>query len=179
MAKATAGIENFDHTLNIIAGHFQLGWQLQFWMDTQSELGLTQSAFSKESLLLHTTKQLNAGADLIVDDWKLLHLADFLNYQAAELAAQKTAFYSSMEYLQVGLSHLDRERDSWERNYDRTLQFCVVLTQMQYSCGLLEECWETSGSVICNAKIFQDKYQMYCTKILCFKQKSSWMKPWS
>ncbi|CAB9518329.1 Transcriptional regulator [Seminavis robusta] len=151
--------------------HLRVGRQLRSWMDTQSELGLgsgtAAGAFSKESLLLHATKQLNAGADLIHDDWELLDLAD-LNYQAAALAARKTAFFSSMEYLQVGITHLGD--DAWRRHYDRTLRFCVALTRMQYSCGLLDECWETGGGVIAHAKSFDDKSKIYHTQVLCLMQ---------
>lgn len=149
--------------------HLRVGRQLRSWMDTQSELGLGQSGFSKESLLLHATKQLNAGASLINDDWELLDLVD-LNYQAAELAASKTAFFSSIEYLQVGLSLLEGQ-EAWSRYYDRVLKFYVALTRMQYSCGLPDECWETSTAVIDNAKTFREKSGIYHTRILCLMQR--------
>ena len=150
--------------------HLKVGRQLRSWMDTQSELGLgTSTGFSKDSLLLHATKQLNAGAELIDDDWELLDLVD-LNYSAAELAAKKTAFFSSMEYLQVGLKHLGGEK-AWEIRYERALRFCVALTRMQYSCGLLDECWETSEIVIRHGKNMRDKSRIYHTRVLCLMQR--------
>ena len=169
--------------------HLRVGRQLRSWMDTQAELGIGEaSGFSKDSLLLHATKQLNIGSDLIEDDWELLELAD-MNYQAAELAARKTAFFSSMEYLQVGLSLLggggkagiflddqsdvsysEKDKESndvteraWTRHYNRALQFSVALTRMQFCCGLLNECWVTSSNVIKYAKTFLDNSPIYHT----------------
>lgn len=146
--------------------HLKVGRQLRQWMDTSSELGLFQG-FSKESLLLHAAKQSNLGANLIQDEWELLELAE-LNFQAAELAARKAAFFSSMEYLQVGLSYLGST--AWERHYDLTLKFTIALTRMQYSCGLLQECWATSEAVIQHGKTFADKDRMYHTRLLCLTQ---------
>jgi predicted ATPase len=131
-------------------------------------VGIFQTGFSKESLLLHATNQLNAGADLIIDDWELKDLAD-LNYQAAELAAKKTAFMSAIQYLQTGLKHLGGQR-GWQDQYDRTLQFHVALARMLYSCGMLDECWNTTESVIQNGKSFHDTSLMYRTRVLCMLQ---------
>ncbi|KAG7359392.1 AAA ATPase domain containing protein [Nitzschia inconspicua] len=148
--------------------HLKVGRQLRAWMDTQEELGLFQSGFSKESLLLHATKQLNAAADLIVDDWERIDLAD-LNYQAAELAARKTSFVSAVEYLQNGLQHLGGDA-GWSEQYDRTLKFHVALARMQYSCGLLEDCWTTSDAVVRNGRNFKDTELIHRTRVLCLLQ---------
>jgi predicted ATPase len=149
--------------------HLKIGRKIRSWMDTQSELGLFQGGFSKESLLLlHATKQLNAGSDLITDDWELIDLAD-LNYQAAELAATKTAFISAMDYLQIGIIHLGGE-ESWINHFDRALRFHDALARMQYCCGRLDKCWETSESVIRHGKTFAHKSRVYRTRILCLMQ---------
>lgn len=145
-------------------------------------------------MLLHTTKQLNTGSELITDSWELKDLAD-LNYQAAELAARKTSFFSAVEYLQIGLDLLGE--NGWVEQYDRTLRFHIDLARMQYSCGLLEDCWKTSGSfdrlqwqgtlnpspvlnlpvfgsfteaVVENGKSFEDTEQIYRTRVLCLLQ---------
>eukprot|EP00797_Seminavis_robusta_P019984 Sro302_g112290.2 (721) ;mRNA; f:64419-66581 len=148
--------------------HLRVGRQLRGWMDTSSELGLTQG-FSKESLLLHAAKQSNLGADLIDDEWELLDLAE-LNYQAAELAARKAAFYSAMEYLQVGFSHLGDAKKAWSNHYDLALKFNVALARMQYCCGLLDESWETSEMVLQHGKSFRDKSGMYFCRLLSLTQ---------
>ena len=131
-------------------------------------MGLGQSGFSKDSLLLHATRQLNAGADLIKDEWELIDLVD-LNYQAAELAARKTAFFSAMEYLQLGLRHLGRDK-AREKDYDRWLRFHLALARMQFGNGLLDEFWETSESVIRHANTLQDKSRIYRKRVLCLMQ---------
>lgn len=148
--------------------HLKVGRHLRSWMDTQSELGLDQTGFSKDSLLLHATRQLNAGADLIEDNWELIDLVD-LNYQAAELAARTTAFFSAMEYLQVGLSHLGVK--ATEKDYTRWLRFQMALARMQFSCDLLDEFWETSEAVIRHAQSFVDKSRIYRKQVLCLMQK--------
>ena len=149
--------------------HLKVGRQLRSWMDTSAELGFMSEGqcFSNEALLLHAAKQSNLGADLINDEWELLELAE-LNYQAAELAASKAAFYSAMEYLQVGLSHLGS--GAWENHYDWALKFSNALTRMQYCCGLLDECWDTAAAVLRNGKSFTDKNRAYFTSILCLMQ---------
>jgi len=146
--------------------HLKVGRQLRSWMDTQSELGLG-SGFSSDSLLLHATKQLNSGSVMIQDQWELIDLVD-MNYQAAELAAHKTAFFSAMEYLRVGFKHLGK--DAWETNYDRALKFCNALTRVQYACGLLRDSWYTSDFIIRQGKTFQDQRLAYHTRILCLIQ---------
>ena len=120
-------------------------------------------------MLLHATRQLNAGADLMDDDWELIDLVD-LNYQAAELAARKTAFFSSMEYLQVGLDHLGGI-NAVEKDYDRWLRFHLALARMQFGCGLLDEFWATSDSVIRHAKTLRDMTRIYRKRVLCLMQK--------
>ena len=120
-------------------------------------------------MLLHATRQLNAGADLMDDDWELIDLVD-LNYQAAELAARKTAFFSSMEYLQVGLDHLGGI-NAVEKDYERWLRFHLALARMQFGCGLLDEFWATSDSVIRHAKTLRDMTRIYRKRVLCLMQK--------
>lgn len=131
-------------------------------------MGLSQNGFSKDSLLLHATRQLNAGADLIKDEWELIDLVD-LNYHAAELAARKTAFFSAMEYLQLGLGHLGGDK-AREKDYDRWLRFHLALARMQFGNGLLDEFWETSESVIRHANTLQDKCRIYRKRVLCLMQ---------
>ena len=131
-------------------------------------VGLFQTGFSRESLLLHATKQLNAGAELITDDWERKDLAD-LNYQAAELAARKTSFVSAVEYLQMGIHHI-KGVGGWSEQYDRTLRFHVALARMQSSCGLLEDCWNTTEEVVRNGKDFGDLALIHRTRVLCCLQ---------
>ena len=131
-------------------------------------VGLFQTGFSKESLLLHATKQLNAGAELIADDWERMDLAD-LNYQSAELAARNTSFNSAVEYLQMGIDHL-RGVGGWAAQYDRTLRFQVALARMQFSCGLLEDCWNTTEEVVRHGKNFGDLALIHRTRVLCLMQ---------
>jgi hypothetical protein len=105
---------------------------------------------------------------MISDDWELRDLAD-LNYQAAELAARKTSFVSSMEYLRLGLQHLGGD-DVWTEQYDRALKFHVPLARMQFSCGLIEDCWITSDAVIQNGRDIKDVELIHRTRILCLLQ---------
>lgn len=105
---------------------------------------------------------------MIIDDWELKDLAD-LNYQAAELAARKTSFVSAVEYLQTGVHHLGGEK-GWTEQYDRTLKFHVALARMQYSCGLLEDCWTTSDDVVRNGRHFNDTELIHRTRVLCLLQ---------
>ena len=146
--------------------HLGIGRHLRQWMDAQEERG-AESALKKEALVFHATKQLNLGADLIYDTWEKLDLAD-LNYHAAELAAKRASFHSSMEYLQAGRSHLDE--NSWHEHYQITLKLTVALTRMQYCCGLFGECIESADRVVEHAKTFLDKQPVVHTKILCLLQ---------
>lgn len=74
-----------------------------------------------------------------------------------------------MEYLQTGLQHI-RGEAGWAEQYDRSLKFHVALARMQYSCGLLEDCWTTSDAVVQNGRTFQDTELIHRTRVLCLLQ---------
>jgi len=144
--------------------HLKIGRQLRSWMETSNELGL---AFSEESLLLHTTKQLTLGSSLMSDRWEKLDLAE-LNFQAAELAAQKSSFFPAIEYLKQGLQQLGH--DPWNDRSSLMYKLSVALLRIEYCCGLSANCIQTADDVLAHAKDFEDKCPVYHTKILCLLQ---------
>ena len=131
-------------------------------------VGMSQSLLSEESMLLHATKQLNAGSNGITDEWELIDLAD-LNFRSAELAARKTSFLSAVEYLEEGMKHIDNAK-GWDKHYKRCLRFSVALSRMQLSCGLSDDSWKTSDAVIANAKSVSDASEVYRTRFLYLLQ---------
>ena len=143
--------------------HLKIGRQLRTWMDTESELGTN---LSEESLLLHAAKQLNYGADLITDTWERLDVAE-LNFHAAEVAANKSSFFPSMEYLKHGISILGGcNHNPWKEHYGLMLKLSVALSRIQYCCGLHNESLQSANDVIMHSKTFVDRRNVYHTKLL-------------
>jgi len=144
--------------------HLGIGRQIRQWMEAESELG---TSLSHESVVLHATKQLNMAVDLIDDPWELVDLAE-LNYQAAELVAGKSSFFSFLEYLLFGKQLLgDR---GWKDHYALTNKLSVALTRIQYTLGMYDECLKTADTVLRHGKILRDKIAVYHTKIFCLVQ---------
>ena len=144
--------------------HLKIGRQFRLWMDTEREFGTT---LNDDSLLLHAAKQLDLGKDLITDPWERLDVAE-LNFQAAEVAAKKNSFFPAMDYLNNGIEILGTS--AWKDHYKLTLKLKVALTRIQYSCGLYDPCLQTADDVIAHAEKFDDKRNVYHTKLLCLLQ---------
>jgi len=144
--------------------HLGIGRQIRLWMEAESELG---TSLSHESLVLHATKHLNAAADLIDDIWELVDLAE-LNYQAAELVAEKSSFFPALEYLIFGKQLLGDK--GWKNHYALANKLSVALTRIQYTLGLYDECLKTADTVLEHAKQLRDKIAVYHTKIFCLMQ---------
>jgi predicted ATPase len=144
--------------------HMGIGRQLRMWMDMESELG---TSFSHESMVLHAAKHLNYASDLIHDTWERVDLAE-LNYQAAELVAQKSSFFPALDYLQCGIMLLGEA--GWKDHYALTQKLHVALTRIQYSLGEYDECLRTADDVLAHGRIFRDERAVYHTKLFCLMQ---------
>jgi tetratricopeptide (TPR) repeat protein len=143
--------------------HLDIGRQLRSWMDTQEELGYIAN-FSENQLLLHAVKQLYMGRDLITDSWEKLDLAD-LCFAVADLATQQSAFSTSIEYLQQGLTSLPSH--AWQEYPDRRLKFCVALVRLHYTLGHLEDCMDAANDILEHVSDFQETKAVYHTIMLC------------
>lgn len=146
--------------------HMGIGRQLRMWMDMESELG---TSLSHESMVLHAAKHLNYASDLIHDTWERVDLAE-LNYQAAELVAQKSSFFPALDYLQCGISLLGQE--GWKNHYALTQKLYVALTRTQYSLGKYDECLRTADDVLAHGQVFHDERAVYHTKLFCLMQQN-------
>ena len=146
--------------------HLKIGRQLRSWMDIQGELGEVAD-FSEQQLLLHAVKQLNAGKELMTDDWEKLDLAE-LCFQAAELSARQSSFFSAMEYLQRGIDCLSEK--SWQEHFDIKYKLHVALMRMQYTLAHLDACLGTASQILAHGRNFGDKKVVYNTMLLCMLQ---------
>ena len=150
--------------------HLGIGRQLRLWMDAESELGTT---LSQESLVLYAVKHLNTAVDLINDPWELVDLAE-LNYQAAELVADKSSFFPALEYLRFGVELLGEE--GWKNHYALALKLHVALSRIEYCVGHYDECLDTAGTVIKHGRFTREERLVYHTKIFCLINKSKKME---
>ena len=144
--------------------HLNIGRQIRLWMDTESELGMS---LSQESLVLYAAKHLNIASDLIEDPWELVDLAE-MNYQAAEVVAQKSSFFPALEYLQFAVQLLGDE--GWKDHYALAHKLSVALTRIQYSLGLHDDCLKTADTVLKHGKAFRDECAVYHAKLFCLMQ---------
>lgn len=114
-------------------------------------------------LTLAAAEQLNMGSEIITDQAERAKLAR-LNLKAAQLAAQKSAFFPSKTFLEAGLSMLDNEL-KWIQNYALTLEMTTLLARMQYATGSRQECKKCVDEVLRHARTMGEKMPVYIIEI--------------
>lgn len=121
---------------------------------------LEESDENYDSLLFLAVEQLNRGIAL-TDVAERVGIAQ-LNLKASRLAMSKSAFQASTDYILVSCGLL---ADSWESDYDLTLQ--AFTTAAQYHCctGRFEESKAAADAVLQHAKTTMAKMPVYYTMI--------------
>lgn len=113
-------------------------------------------------LLLHTVRQMNAAADLVVDASERDDLAK-LNYEAAEQAMARLSFYPACDFLRMGIRLLGK--DPWKSNYELTSKLTTSLSRMEFCVGRLDQGLQLADEVLERASSFSAKQTAYKVKI--------------
>lgn len=126
----------------------------------------------EEHLLFDIVNHYNIGSDLIVDNTELLQLAN-LNLRAAVKAKSNSAFEASLVYSKKGISLLPD--NSWDQNYETSLELHTMTVEMAYLIGSFEEMEEYFSITIRNAKTTLDKITPFEIRILAYKAENRLM----
>jgi predicted ATPase/signal transduction histidine kinase len=132
--------------------HLQVG---QFLLNKVQEDELEDNLFD-------IVNQLNRGAELITVQVERNELAK-LNLRAGKKAKAATAYEASARYLNVGLELL--ATDSWQHQYDLTLDIYVEAVEAQYLNTNFEQAEKLADVVLQQAKTLLDRVKVYELKI--------------
>jgi predicted ATPase len=146
--------------------HLYIGRDIRRFIDEKTTTGLDTQV--EDRLFLLAARHMNLGSDLLETEDEKVELAR-LNYQAGELAFAISAFFSSGEYLQAGLSLLDKA-SRWDKHYDLTLQLATALTHVRFCCGDTDSISTLVDEIIEYGKSLKDKLGAYRSTILSFFQ---------
>ena len=89
-----------------------------------------------------------------------------LNLEAAEIAMNKTAFRTAIEYLERGVQVLNFEARWDQQYYDVTLRTFLFLGRMRLCCNRLDSAAAACEEIIRSAANLKDK--LYANQTLCF-----------
>ncbi|MEE9398001.1 MAG: ATP-binding protein [Methylococcales bacterium] len=120
---------------------------------------------SREALadkLFDIVNQLNHGTALISDRSEKSRLAE-LNLKAGQAAKLATAYDSALNYLNRGLGLLTE--DSWQREYELTLELYVGAVQTARMSGKFEQMEHYADAVLLNARTLLDQMAIYESKM--------------
>jgi len=145
--------------------HLRLGGEL-------SALALPSQGEERERFKFGAVDQLNRHMDVIEIAQKS-KLAK-LNLEAAEIAMNKTAFRSAIEYLENGMTVLNFESRWQKEHYDVTLRTFLFLGRMRLCCGRLDSAKAACEEIVQSASSLKDK--LYANQVLCFalQQEGKW-----
>ncbi|MBW4492054.1 MAG: AAA family ATPase [Oscillatoria princeps RMCB-10] len=122
-------------------------------------------AGDREENIFEIVNQLNVGAELITQQAKKNELAS-LNLMAGKKAKAATAYETAVRYLNVGLGLL--AEDSWETEYDLTVDLYVEATAAEYTNTNFERAKALSEIILARARNVLDKIKVYETQILFY-----------
>ncbi|MEP6518495.1 AAA family ATPase [Microcoleus vaginatus] len=118
--------------------------------------------------LFDIVNQLNKGRALIDQQIERYELAKF-NLQAGKKAKSSAASQPAFNYLQIGLSLLNKK--SWSQQYNLTLDLYLEAAETAYTIANYDEMERLSGVVLQKAqtllekvKIYEIKMQAYCAQ---------------
>lgn len=138
--------------------------------DRRKELHLTigrrlRITLSQESLkerVFEVVDHLNLGCELIEDTVERAALAE-LNLAAARRASDATAYSAALSYIDVAQGLLDE--DSWETNYDLTIELFRRRATLEYLNGNFDRCSEIVAITLKHARTDLEKAEVYFTRI--------------
>jgi predicted ATPase len=146
--------------------HLCIGRHLRRFIDKKATTGLDKQVENR--LFLLAARHMNLGSDLVESRDEKVELAR-LNYQAGELAFTIASFFSSGEYLQAGLSLLNKAC-RWDKHYELTLQLATALTHVRFCCGETDSISALVDEIFEYGKSLQDKLGAYRSTILSLFQ---------
>jgi predicted ATPase len=147
--------------------HLHTGRHLRRFIDEKGTTGLDTRVGDRRLFLL-AARHMNLGSDLLETGDEKVELAR-LNYQAAELAFEMSSFFPAGEYLQAGLSLLDKG-SRWDRHYELTLQLATALTHVRFCCGETDSISALVDEIFEYGKSLKDKLGAYRSTILSLFQ---------
>ena len=116
----------------------------------------------RDAHLFDIVNQLNQGRALITTQAERNQLAQ-LNLMAGHKANANAAYEPAYEYLQVGLSLL--ADDSWQNEYDLTLQLHIAAAEAGYLSNEFVEMSRLVKVILANARDLMDKVKAYEVEI--------------
>jgi len=116
----------------------------------------------RDRKIFDIVNQLNKGRILIGERSSLDQLAT-LNLLAGKKAKASAAYQPAFNYLQIGLTTL--EHDSWQNNYDLTLELYIEAASAAYLSGNFDDMESLAEIVKQEAKTLLDKARVYEVKI--------------
>ncbi|MEM1172718.1 MAG: AAA family ATPase [Cyanobacteria bacterium P01_H01_bin.35] len=143
--------------------HYQIGQLLLQKMSPET----------KEEQIFELVNQLNYGTALITGQTERDELAE-LNLLACGKAKDANAYQAGREYLRIGLSLL--AENAWSRQYDLTLEFYELGTELAALCGEFEEMEELIEIVIANTHSLPEQKNVYRTRIQAYKTQNQLAK---
>ncbi|MEO1761038.1 MAG: serine/threonine-protein kinase PknK, partial [Cyanobacteria bacterium J06629_18] len=135
--------------------HLQLGKQL---------LEKT-SAESWEDDIFETANQFNKALSLITLQQERYELAK-MNLLAGQKAISSTAYEAALNYLTIGKELL--ASDSWDSQYQLTLDLYEALAEVTYLTGDFDACEESVEKVLRQANTLLEKIKVYEIKIQAY-----------
>ncbi|MGD1911002.1 MAG: AAA family ATPase [Rivularia sp. (in: cyanobacteria)] len=118
-----------------------------------------------QNKIFDIVNQLNEGSALITEQLEKNELAK-LNLQAGKKAKASTAYKSALRYLETGSELLTE--NSWEHQYELTLELQVEILEALYLNTQLEEIEERTTTIIKKAKDNLDTVKVYQLTIMCY-----------
>ncbi|MEG4407343.1 AAA family ATPase [Microcoleus sp. MON2_D5] len=115
--------------------------------------------------LFDIVNQLNKGRALIDQQIERYELAQ-LNLQAGKKAKSSVASQPAFNYLQIGLSLLNKK--SWSQQYNLTLDLHLEAAETAYTIANYDEMERLSGVVLQKAKTLLEKVKIYEIKMQAY-----------
>ncbi|MGO8878419.1 MAG: AAA family ATPase [Desulfomonilaceae bacterium] len=123
------------------------------------------AADSPDDHIFDVVDQFNSAFSIVVDDQERSELAE-LNLRAGKKANTAMAYEDAFLYFQAGLNAL--VKDSWERNYNLTLELHVEAVQAAYLATRFSEIERLVSYIIEHARTLLDKVKVYEVRIQAF-----------
>jgi predicted ATPase len=157
------GFYKFSHDLVRDAAYTLLpkkkkGMNIHFRMGTELQVAcLAERGEERERLKFLAVDQLNRCVETLDVDYKAQVCK--LNLEASEIAVQKTAFRTAVEYLEKGMDVLDHTIRWQQQHYDLTLRIFLGLARMRLCCGRLEPAKAACDDIFENSVSLKDRVQ--------------------
>ena len=114
---------------------------------------------SDPQMVIMAARFLTVGSEFITEQNARLNLAR-LNLQAGAIARYLMAFQSAFFFHKSSLKMLELS-SGWDGDYDLMLEVSCSLAQIELTCGLYQECRQTTENILANARNVGDKRIAY------------------